>query len=516
MPAQEIISTATVTKNGKKALASAFSYEPKTGKATFSGITFTGGGASEMPIAEYDETVPSTFSAVSGKVVNVVTIGNTLAISVKYKGNGKTIKVFSLHSIGTLGKEVVFAVCEAVNGITLNTDKTLRFALSLTQASETGEDATELSFVNGANATIEDVSNLSTSVDARITELSTRVSSAETLLSDMHDTMNVNNVITRNITVGDKTKLQGETTADVLTLKTLVPNITSHACGHIGKTDNPFESVCSSLFIGRNAVYENTGYLRDSTVSYPTGDSQMSVASTDAPDAMLSSISSTFSMGSKIHSDIVLLGHLTDKDSKDPMISLRAMKDNKGTVVTITNERMTVNGSMQISGTTEVSLLNAQVSNLGHIHIAGNFISIPYYNGSSISAIEDNTGSNPMNVQARVLPSGDKASMGSSEKRWKLYASQANVEGISFASLPSIDGIGNTRKVNFPVGCVAMLCVPTKEVTVCDVLDGKEETLRIWHDVGGSASGQLVQTKNKFIALSGAVAGRPFLAQCIG
>ena len=111
MPAQEIISTATVTKNGKKALANAFSYEQKTGKATFSGITFTGGGASEMPIAEYDETVPSTFSAVSGKVVNVVTIGNTLAISVKYKGNGKTVKVFSLHSIGTLGKEVVFAVC---------------------------------------------------------------------------------------------------------------------------------------------------------------------------------------------------------------------------------------------------------------------------------------------------------------------------------------------------------------------------------------------------------------------
>lgn len=516
MPAQEIISTATVTKNGKKALANAFSYEQKTGKATFSGITFTGGGASEMPIADYDETTPSTFSAVSGKVVNVVTIGNTLAISVKYKGTSKTVKVFSLHSIGTLGKEVVFAVCEASNGLTLNTDKTLRFALSLTQASETGEDATELSFVNGATATIEDVSNLSTSIDARITELSTRVSSAETFMSDMHDMMNVNDVITRNITVSNKSELQGDTTADVIKLKTLVPIITSHACGHIGKTDNPFESVCSSLFIGRNAVYENTGYLRDSTVSYPTGDSQMSVASTDAPDAMLSSISSTFSMGSKIHSDIVLSGHLTNKDSKDPMISLRAIKDNKGTVVTITNERMTVSGSMQVAGTTEVSLLNAQVSNMGHIHIAGNFISVPYYNGSSISAMDDNTGANPMNVQARVLPSGDKASMGSSEKRWKLYASQANVEGISFASLPSLEGVGNTRKVNFPVGCVAMLCVPTKEVTVCDVLDGKEETLRIWCDAGGSASGQLVQTKNKFVALSGAVAGRPFLAQCIG
>ena len=50
-------------------------------------------------------------------------------------------------------------------------------------------------------------------------------------------------------------------------------------------------------------------------------------------------------------------------------------------------------------------------------------------------------------------------------------------------------------------------------------VDGETLELIIWKDRGSSANqtqGVTHKTKNKFIVLSSAVAGRPFLALCVG
>lgn len=513
MTAQGIITAAQLTKTGRMAMAASFGYDMVNKKAVYRGITFTGGGVSELSIDDIDNAGVESFSANEGKIRNVVSVGNTLRVYVSFHGNGIVARIFSLHCMYK-SKNVVFAVCDTGDdGITLSTQKTICFSMMIAQKAE-DDTVSEMSFVNGVNATVEDVSAVSSYVEEQITEINEKVETLKTEYSNLGTSLTTSSVNADKATLNEVT-VTGTASCNKVKFHELMPVKESNTDGNIGKLDLPVNSITSASYVGRTALNENYGILYDPYVNYPIGDSYKSIKAESTPDAVLCSVSSTLNMEEASHAEIVLTGHSTTKDTVSPKVVLRATQDSVTTELSVTHERISANGDFRVNGSTELKETSITTVDIGHLHITGNYISVPYFNGASVSAIADTTGVNPLNVQARVLPSGNKACIGSSEKRWKLYAEQANVTGLSFAKLPEKTGMGNTQKASFPKGCITMLCTPTREVGVCDMLNGETEPLRVWHDAGGSASGTLVQTKNRFMAMSGAVAGRPFLALCI-
>ena len=514
MATQGIIATAQITKNGRRALAASYGYDIVNHKAVYRGITFTGGGVSELPLDDIDNAGVESFSASTGKISNIVTVGNTLRVFVSYNGNGTTARLFSLHCMYN-NTDIVFAVCNTGDdGIALSTRMTVCFSMMLAQETSDGTEYPDMSLVNGVNATVEDVGALRSDVEDRIDEISDTVESLSNGYSNLGTALTTEEVTTTHATITDA-EVTGTATCNAVEFVNMLPKKVSEHDGNIGKLDLPINSITSGAYVGRTALTENYGLLHDPYVNYPIGSSYKSINADNTPDAVLCSIASTFNMDEASHAEIVLTGHATTKDTVSPRIVLRASQDSTSAELSVSHEGVSVSSDLSVEGSTALKNTTITTLDVGYLHIAGNYVSVPFFNGSSVAALEDTTGINPLNIQARVLPSGDKACIGSSEKRWKLYAEQADVSGLSFSQLPEKTGLGNTQKVSFPKGCVTMLCTPTKEVNVCDVLNGEADVLRIWHDVGGSASGTLVQTKNKFIAMSGAVAGRPFLAMCI-
>jgi len=513
MTAQGIITAAQITKTGRMAMAASFGYDMVNKKAVYRGITFTGGGVSELQIDDIDNAGVESFSASTGKIRNIVSVGNTLRVYVSFNGNGTVARIFSLHCMYK-SKNVVFAVCDTGDaGITLNKQTTICFSMMIAQKAE-DDTVSEVSFVNGVNATVEDVSAVSSYVEEQFTELREKVESLKTGYSNIGTSLTTSSVNADNASLKEVT-VTGTASCNMVKFTELMPVKESDTDGNIGKLDLPVNSITSASYVGRTALNENYGILYDPYVNYPIGDSYKSIKSESTPDAVFCSVSSTLNMEEASHAELVLTGHSNTKDTVSPKVVLRATQDSVTSELSVTHARISANGDFCVNGSTELKDTSITTLDAGHLHIAGNYISVPYFNGSSVSAVSDTTGVNPLNVQARVLPSGNKACIGSSEKRWKLYAEQASVSGLSFEKLPEKTGVGNTQKVSFPKGCITMLCTPTREVGVCDMINGETDPLRIWHDAGGSSSGTLVQTKNKFIAMSGAVAGRPFLALCI-
>lgn len=513
-----ITASISLTSVGKNVLASAWGFDSVSGRFVFRGITFTGGGASHSPITLSQENPNIDVSVMTdgtGRVTNISTVGNRIRIIVRYEPCPEPIRTFTLHCMHN-GGNVVFAVCNTIDAINVQNYTTVCFAFEVDN-SESGA----LDFGHGSiyGVTAEDLSALATDLGQSITLVQRNVDDLVSNIDQLKEEASLNNVTC--------TMLQANigTFEEVSTNKILADCIepkTNDAYTNIGSIDHPYGFVGSDVYLGRQANLKNFSRNPTVAVKYPIGDDGRWVDENKSPDAVFYKVSSAISSDVVERSEIKLEGSTNTQGNESAKLTLSAYNANKTMNVVITPDKVRLEGNTEVTNYFVTDTMKVTSSGvIGSVRISENTIgmaSVTKLGGDSYST--DYSGE--IYVIGRMLPKHSTLSLlGEDEHRWKSFLSTANVEGIQFKTPPAVTEVGGRyiRYVTFPVGCPAFLYCNTDDITVTNEVDGESIELIIWKDRGSSSNqttGITYKTKNKFIVLSSAVAGRPFLALCIG
>ena len=513
-----ITASISLTSVGKNVLASAWGFDSVSGRFVFRGITFTGGGASHSPITLSQENPNIDVSVMTdgtGRVTNISTVGNRIRIIVRYEPCPEPIRTFTLHCMHN-GGNVVFAVCNTIDAINVQNYTTVCFAFEVDN-SESGA----LDFGHGAiyGVTAEDLSALATDLGQSITLVQRNVDDLVSNIDQLKEEASLNNVTCTTL------QANSGTFEEVSTSKILADCIepkTKDVYTNIGSIDHPYGFVGSDVYLGRQANLKNFSRNPTVAVKYPIGDDGRWVDENKSPDAVFYKVSSAISSDVVERSEIKLEGSTNTQGNESAKLTLSAYNANKTMNVVITPDKVRLEGNTEVTNYFVTDTMKVTSSGvIGSVRISENTIgmaSVTKLGGDSYST--DYSG--VIYVIGRMLPKHSTLSLlGEDEHRWKSFLSTANVEGIQFKTPPAVTEVGGRyiRYVTFPVGCPAFLYCNTDDVTVTNEVDGETLELIIWKDRGSSSNqttGITYKTKNKFLALSSAVSGRPFLAICVG
>lgn len=513
-----ITASISLTSAGKDVLASAWGFDSVSGRFVFRGITFKGGGASSSPITLSQENPNIDVSMMTdgtGRVTNISTVGNRIRIIVRYEPCPEPIRTFSLHCMHN-GGDVVFAVCNTIDAINVKNYTTVCFAFEVDN-SENGV----LDFGHGAiyGVTAEDLSALATDLGQSISLVQNNVDNLVSDIDQLKKEASLNNVTctTLRANIG--------TFEEVSTNKILADCIepkTNDVYTNIGSIDHPYGFVGSDVYLGRQANLKNFSRNPKVAVKYPIGDEGRWVDENKSPDAVFYKVSSAISSDVVERSEIKLEGSANTQGTEVAKLTLSAHNAKNTMNVVITPDKVRLEGNTEVTNYFVTDTMKATSSGvIGSVRISENTIgmaSVTNLGGDSYST--DSSGE--IYVIGRMLPKHSTLSLlGDDEHRWKSFLSTANVEGLQFKTPPAItESVGRyIRYVAFPVGCPAFLYCNTDDVMATNEVDGETLELIIWKDRGSSSNqttGITHKTKNKFIVLSSAVAGRPFLAICVG
>ena len=513
-----ITASISLTSVGKNVLASAWGFDSVSGRFVFRGITFTGGGASHSPITLSQENPNIDVSVMTdgtGRVTNISTVGNRIRIIVRYEPCPEPIRTFTLHCMHN-GGNVVFAVCNTIDAINVQNYTTVCFAFEVDN-SESGA----LDFGHGAiyGVTAEDLSALATDLGQSITLVQRNVDDLVSNIDQLKEEASLNNVTCTTL------QANSGNFEEVSTSKILADCIepkTKDVYTNIGSIDHPYGFVGSDVYLGRQANLKNFSRNPTVAVKYPIGDDGRWVDENKSPDAVFYKVSSAISSDVVERSEIKLEGSTNTQGNESAKLTLSAYNANKTMNVVITPDKVRLEGNTEVTNYFVTDTMKVTSSGvIGSVRISENTIgmaSVTKLGGDSYST--DYSGE--IYVIGRMLPKHSTLSLlGEDEHRWKSFLSTANVEGIQFKTPPAVTEVGGRyiRYVTFPVGCPAFLYCNTDDVTVTNEVDGETLELIIWKDRGSSSNqttGITYKTKNKFLALSSAVSGRPFLAICVG
>ena len=513
-----ITASISLTSVGKNVLASAWGFDSVSGRFVFRGITFTGGGASHSPITLSQENPNIDVSVMTdgtGRVTNISTVGNRIRIIVRYEPCPEPIRTFTLHCMHN-GGNVVFAVCNTIDAINVQNYTTVCFAFEVDN-SESGA----LDFGHGAiyGVTAEDLSALATDLGQSITLVQRNVDDLVSNIDQLKEEASLNHVTCTTL------QANSGTFEEVSTSKILADCIepkTKDVYTNIGSIDHPYGFVGSDVYLGRQANLKNFSRNPTVAVKYPIGDDGRWVDENKSPDAVFYKVSSAISSDVVERSEIKLEGSTNTQGNESAKLTLSAYNANKTMNVVITPDKVRLEGNTEVTNYFVTDTMKVTSSGvIGSVRISENTIgmaSVTKLGGDSYST--DYSGE--IYVIGRMLPKHSTLSLlGEDEHRWKSFLSTANVEGIQFKTPPAVTEVGGRyiRYVTFPGGCPAFLYCNTDDVTVTNEVDGETLELIIWKDRGSSSNqttGITYKTKNKFLALSSAVAGRPFLAICVG
>lgn len=513
-----ITASISLTSVGKSVLASAWGFDSVSGRFVFRGITFTGGGASSSPITLSQENPNIDVSLMTdgtGRVTNISTVGNRIRIIVRYEPCTEPIRTFTLHCMHN-GGNVVFAVCNTIDAINVKNYTTVCFAFEVDN-SENGD----LDFGHGAiyGVTAEDLSNLATDLGRSISLVQNNVDDLASNMAQLKEEASLNNVTCTmlHVNIG--------TFEEVSTSKILADCIepkTHDVYTNIGSIDHPYGFVGSDVYLGRQANLKNFSRNPKVTVKYLIGDEERWVDENKSPDAVFYKVSSAISSDVVERSEIKLEGSTNTQGTESAKLTLSAHNAQTTMNVVITPEKVRLEGNTEVTNYFVTDTMKVTSSGvIGSIRISENTIgrvSVTKLWDASYST--DSSGE--IYVIGKMLPKHSTLSLlGDDEHRWKSFLSTANVESLQFKTPPAVtESVGRyIRYVAFPVGCPAFLYCNTDDITVTNEVDGENLELIIWKDRGSSANqttGITYKTKNKFLALSSAVAGRPFLALCVG
>lgn len=513
-----ITSSISLTSVGKNVLASAWGFDSVSGRFVFRGITFTGGGASHSPITISQENPNIDVSMMTegtGRVTNISTVGNRIRIIVRYEPCPEPIRTFTLHCMHN-GGNVVFAVCNTVDAINVQNYTTVCFAFEVDN-SENGS----LDFGHGAiyGVTAEDLSALATDLGQSVALVQRNVDNLETTLEQIQEDAYLNNVTCTTVHATDGSF------EEISTSKILADYIepkTHDVYTNVGSVDHPYGFIGSDVYLGRQASLKNFSRNPSVAVKYPIGDNGRWVDENKSPDAVFYKVSSAISSDVLERSEIKLEGSTNTQGTESAKLTLSAHNSKNTMNVVITPDKVRLEGNTEVTNYFVTDTMKVTSSGvIGSIRISENTIGM----ASETRLGEGSYSTSPSGevyVIGKMLPKHSTLSLlGDDEHRWKSFLSTANVEGIQFKTTPAItESVGRyIRYVSFPVGCPAFLYCNTNDVTVTDAVDGETLDLIIWRDRGSSdtqATMITYKTKNKFIVLSSAVAGRPFLALCVG
>ena len=513
-----ITSSISLTSVGKSVLASAWGFDSVSGRFVFRGITFTDGGASTSPITLSQENPNIDVSLMTdgtGRVTNISTVGNRIRIIVRYEPCPEPIRTFTLHCMHN-GGNVVFAVCNTVDAINVKNYTTVCFAFEVDN-SENGV----LDFGHGAiyGVTAEDLSALATDLGQSISLVQNNVYNLASNIAQIKEEASLNNVTCTTI------RANISTFEEVSTNKILADCIepkTHDVYTNIGSIDRPYGFIGSDVYLGRQANLKNFSRNPKVAVKYPMGDDGRWVDENKSPDAVFYKVSSAISSDVVERSEIKLEGSTNTQGTESAKLTLSAHNAQTTMNVVITPEKVRLEGNTEVTNYFVTDTMKVTSSGvIGSVRISENTIgmaSVTNLGGDSYST--DSSGE--IYVIGKMLPKHSTSSLlGEDEHRWKSFLSTANVEGLQFKTPPAVtESVGRyIRYVAFPVGCPAFLYCNTDDVTVTNEVDGETLELIIWKDRGSSSNqttGITYKTKNKFLALSSAVAGRPFLAICVG
>ena len=513
-----ITASISLTSVGKNVLASAWGFDSVSGRFVFRGITFTGGGASHSPITLSQENPNIDVSLMTegtGRVTNISTVGNRIRIIVRYEPCQEPIRTFSLHCMHN-GGIVVFAVCNTIDAINVQNYTTVCFAFEVDN-SENGA----LDFGHGAiyGVTAEDLSALATDLGQSIALVQSNVDNLASSFAQLQEGASLNTVTCTTL------QANSGTFEEVSTRKLLADYIepkTHDVYTNIGSIDHPYGFVGSDVYLGRQANLKNFSRNPSVAVKYPIGDDGRWVDENKSPDAVFYKVSSAISSDVVERSEIKLEGSTNTQGTEAAKLTLSAHNAQNTMNVVITPEKVRLEGNTEVTNYFVTDTMKVTSSGvIGSVRISENTIGM-----ASVTRLGgDSYSTNPLGeiyVIGRMLPKHSTFSLlGDDEHRWKSFLSTANVEGLQFKTPPTITEIGGRyiRYITFPVGCPAFLYCNTNDVTVTNELDGGTLELIIWRDRGSATSSTTsitYKTKNKFMVLSSAVAGRPFLAICIG
>lgn len=513
-----ITASISLTSVGKDVLASAWGFDSVSGRFVFRGITFTGGGASLSPITLSQENPNIDVSMMTdgtGRVTNISTVGNRIRIIVRYEPCPEPIRTFSLHCRHN-GGDVVFAVCNTIDAINVKNYTTVCFSFEVDN-SENGA----LDFGHGAiyGVTAEDLSALATDLGQSISLVQNNVYDLASNIAQIKEEASLNNVTCTTLQANHGTFEEASTSkilADCIEPKT------NDVYTNIGSIDRPYGFIGSDVYLGRQANLKNFSRNPKVAVKYPIGDDGRWVDENKSPDAVFYKVSSAISSDVVERSEIKLEGSTNTQGTESAKLTLSAHNAQNTMNVVITPEKVRLEGNTEVTNYFVTDTMKVTSSGvIGSVRISENTIgmaSVTNLGGDSYST--DSSGE--IYVVGRMLPKHSTSSLlGEDEHRWKSFLSTANVEGLQFKTPPAItESVGRyIRYVTFPVGCPAFLYCNTDDITVTNEVDGENLELIIWKDRGSSANqttGITYKTKNKFIVLSSAVAGRPFLALCVG
>ena len=513
-----ITASISLTSVGKSVLASAWGFDSVSGRFVFRGITFKGGGASSSPITLSQENPNIDVSMMTdgtGRVTNISTVGNRIRIIVRYEPCPEPIRTFSLHCRHN-GGDVVFAVCNTIDAINVKNYTTVCFAFEVDN-SENGV----LDFGHGAiyGVTAEDLSALATDLGQSISLVQNNVYDLASNIAQLKEEASLNNVTCTTLQANIGTFEEASTSkilADYIEPKT------NDTYTNIGSIDRPYGFIGSDVYLGRQANLKNFSRNPKVAVKYPVGDDGRWVDENKSPDAVFYKVSSAISSDVVERSEIKLEGSTNTQGTEAAKLTLSAHNAQNTMNVVITPEKVRLEGNTEVTNYFVTDTMKVTSSGvIGSVRISENTIgmaSVTNLGGDSYST--DSSGE--IYVIGRMLPKHSTSSLlGEDEHRWKSFLSVANVEGLQFKTPPAVtESVGRyIRYVAFPVGCPAFLYCNTDDVTVTNEVDGETLELIIWKDRGSSSNqttGITYKTKNKFIVLSSAVAGRPFLALCVG
>lgn len=513
-----ITASISLTSVGKDVLASAWGFDSVSGRFVFRGITFTDGGASSSPIALSQENPNIDVSMMTdgtGRVTNISTVGNRIRIIVRYEPCPEPIRTFSLHCRHN-GGDVVFAVCNTIDAINVKNHTTVCFAFEVDN-SENGV----LDFGHGAiyGVTAEDLSALATDLGQSISLVQNNVDNLASNIAQIKEEASLNNVTCTTI------RANSGAFEEVSTNKILADCIepkTNDVYTNIGSIDHPYGFVGSDVYLGRQANLKNFSRNPKVAVKYPIGDEGRWVDEDKSPDAVFYKVSSAISSDVVERSEIKLEGSTNTQGTEAAKLTLSAHNAQTTMNVVITPDKVRLEGNTEVTNYFVTDTMKVTSSGvIGSVRISENTIgmaSVTNLGGDSYST--DSSGE--IYVIGKMLPKHSTSSLlGEDEHRWKSFLSVANVEGLQFKNPPAItESVGRyIRYVAFPVGCPAFLYCNTDDIMATDEIDGETLDLIIWRDRGSSTNqttGITHKTKNKFIVLSSAVAGRPFLAICVG
>ena len=513
-----ITASISLTSVGKSVLASAWGFDSVSGRFVFRGITFTGGGASSSPIPlsqENPDIDVSLMTEGTGRVTNISTVGNRIRIIVRYEPCPEPIRTFTLHCMHN-GGNVVFAVCNTIDAINVENYTTVCFAFEVDN-SENGD----LDFGHGAiyGVTAEDLSKLATDLGRSISLVQNNVDDLASDMAQLKKEASLNHVTCPML------QANIGTFEEIATSKILADCIepkTHDVYTNIGSIDHPYGFVGSDVYLGRQANLKNFSRNPKVAVKYPIGDEGRWVDENKSPDAVFYKVSSAISSDVVERSEIKLEGSTNTQGTESAKLTLSAHNAQTTMNVVITPEKVRLEGNTEVTNYFVTDTMKVTSSGvIGSIRISENTIGM-----ASVTKLEDDSystdSSGEIYVIGKMLPKHSTLSLlGDDEHRWKSFLSTANVESLQFKTPPAVtESVGRyIRYVTFPVGCPAFLYCNTDDITVTNEVDGENLELTIWKDRGSSANQTTsitYKTKNKFLALSSAVAGRPFLALCVG